>query len=221
MRWGGYNRSDLVQKLIEDLDDVMEHVFDLSDPISDNPHSISIESKIIKSEQYDLVRKWLAPEYRSLQPKLLYSGKKDGMDADSFHKNCDGKEPIVTLLKVKSLSDPSQVYTLGGFSDKAWHSAGGYIASQKAFLFSITKKLKCPLRDGYANEALIANGSFGPIFGESDLHVKPGFSIVTTFHSCYLGSSELTSQSGQWQLVDIEVFSLKAKTLFCSEVSYI
>ena len=205
----GYNRSDLVQKLIKDLDAVLENVFDLSDPISDTLHSTgSIGSKIVNSEQYDLVRKWLAPEYRSLQPKLLYRGKKDGMDADSFHKKCDGKEPTVTLLKLKLPSDPSQVYTIGGFSDKAWHSAGGYIASQKAFLFSITKKLKCPLRPGSTNEALIGNATFGPIFGESDLHVKPGFSIVTTYHSCYLKSSELTNQSGQWQLVEIEVFSL-------------
>ena len=126
-----------------------------------------------------LLRKWLEPKYRSRQPKLLYSGKKDGMDAASFHKKCDGKEPTVTFLKVKSQANPSEVFTIGGFADKAWHSTGGYIASKDSFLFSVTKKVKCPLRPGSESQALIGNATYGPIFGPSDLHVMSGFSTVT------------------------------------------
>ena len=60
-----------------------------------------------------------------LDPVLLSSGrgrfvrcwhaKTDGSDSSTFHSNCDGKGPTVTIIKSGS-------YIFGGYTDVSWHS---------------------------------------------------------------------------------------------------
>ena len=61
-----------------------------------------------------------------LGPVLLSSGrgrfvrcwhaKTDGSAASTFHSNCDGKGPTVTIIKYGS-------YIFGGYTDVSWHSS--------------------------------------------------------------------------------------------------
>ena len=216
-----YNRGDVIQKLSKDLDGSKD-LFELSCSISDIAHDLSnIDSQIVDGEQYSFVREWLQPKYRPSYPKLLYSGKKDGMDAVSFHKKCDGKGATVTLLKVKSQTKSWEVYIIGGFADKAWCSADKYIESNESFLFSLTNKAKYPLRPSNEHLALVGNANYGPTFGMDDLRVQLDFSIVTMCACCYPEFTKMTSGSNnkggglfggsnetQWQLLEIEVFSV-------------
>ena len=44
-----------------------------------------------------------------------WRGKTDGWAASTFHSNCDGKGPTVTVIKVGS-------YIFGGYTDVSWSS---------------------------------------------------------------------------------------------------
>ena len=45
-----------------------------------------------------------------------WHGKTDGWAASTFHSNCDGKGPTVTVIQVGS-------YIFGGYSDLTWYSS--------------------------------------------------------------------------------------------------
>ena len=49
-----------------------------------------------------------------------WHAKTDGWAASTFHSNCDGKGPTVTISQVGS-------YIFGGYTDKSW--GGGYLIS--------------------------------------------------------------------------------------------
>ena len=44
-----------------------------------------------------------------------WHAKTDGWAASTFHNNCDGKGPTVTIIKVGN-------YTFGGYTNVPWHS---------------------------------------------------------------------------------------------------
>ena len=192
----------------------MERLFELKNPISDVTQGLNApDSNLITLEEYSYVRSWLDAKYRSQKPKLLYRGERDGMNATSFHQKCDDKGPTITFLKVKSSKNPSEVHVIGGFAGESWKSVCDWIQASEGFIFSITKKIKCSLIPGCENRALCGNDTYGPIFGESDLHVTPGFSKVTLTQKSYSESSSIRSHSGannssDFQLVEIEVFSI-------------
>ena len=49
-----------------------------------------------------------------------WHAKTDGWEASTFHSNCDGKGPTVTIVQVGS-------YVFGGYTDKSW--GGEYLIS--------------------------------------------------------------------------------------------
>ena len=215
-----YNRCEFVQNLGKDLDGTLGALFELSNPISDISSSLySPSSKILYSEQYGLVKNWLEPKYRSRQPKLLYRGERDGRNENSFHQKCDGKGPTLTLLKIHSQGNPSEVFIVGGFVEQSWHSSNSYVNSSDSFLFSITNRVKCPILANNTSHAFSGTQEYGPVFGQNDLHVLPGFSTVSLREHSYADSSKLTNKVNAsknnekmskttFQLVEIEVFSL-------------
>ena len=211
-----YNRSEFVQKIGEDLNGKLETLFELSNPISDISNGLySYNSKIFSSEEYSLVRGWLEPKYRSRQPKLLYRGERDGKDAQFFHQKCDGKGPTLTLLKIQPQGKPSGVFIIGGFVEESWHSSDKWVTSSNSFLFSITNKVKCPILANNTAKAMSGTNNYGPVFGQYDLHVMPGFSTVNLREQSYAGSSKLINNSNAsnnttatFTLVEIEVYSL-------------
>ena len=44
-----------------------------------------------------------------------WHAKTDGSTASTFHNNCDGKGPTVTIIKYGG-------YIFGGYTDVSWHS---------------------------------------------------------------------------------------------------
>ena len=44
-----------------------------------------------------------------------WHAKTDGSAASTFHSNCDGKGPTVTIIKAGQ-------YIFGGYTDRAWQS---------------------------------------------------------------------------------------------------
>ena len=61
---------------------------------------------------------YLAQVQSSVRSRFVrcWHAKTDGWAASTFHSNCDGKGPTVTIIQVGS-------YIFGGYSDVSWNSS--------------------------------------------------------------------------------------------------
>jgi len=126
----------------ETTNSLMEDFVEIENQISELSFTnfTSIDSKLIKKqEDFNLLKKWLAPNNQYFRLKLLYRGSRDGMTCDAFHKKCDNHASTLTIAK----SNFGKVF--GGYSDQTWNNTNNYKASQKAWLFSIDEKQKFPI----------------------------------------------------------------------------
>ena len=63
-----------------------------------------------------------------------WHAKTDGWAASTFHSNCDGKGPTVTIVQVGS-------YIFGGYTDKSWGGMYQFITAlmaHRSYLFSVS-----------------------------------------------------------------------------------
>ena len=65
-----------------------------------------------------------------------WRAKTDGWAASTFHSNCDGKGPTVTIIQVAS-------YIFGGYTDVSWSSPrfGKYHFISRASFFQLVSLL--------------------------------------------------------------------------------
>jgi len=95
------------------------------------------ESSIIgKSRNYlSTLRNWLKPvaQSKSSYWKRCWRASVDGWAASTFHSQCDGKGPTVTIIQVGQ-------YIFGGYTSTSWSSSCNYYQDSKAFLFSLVNK---------------------------------------------------------------------------------
>ena len=78
------------------------------------------ESTILRNDiKYRMqLTSYLAPVVQSSNRSRFvrcWHATTDGWAASTFHSNCDGKGPTVTIIKVDN-------YTFGGYSDVSWSS---------------------------------------------------------------------------------------------------
>ena len=88
---GGLGSSVILGDL--DRKNYMEKLISFLDPV------------LLNSQRSGFVRCWHA--------------KTDGLAASTFHSNCDGKGPTVTIIK-------SGNYIFGGYTDVSWHSSTSF-----------------------------------------------------------------------------------------------
>lgn len=116
-------------------------------------------------------------------PTLIYQGHTHGLDAEMFHKYCDGKVPTVSIIRGKPCDNKGKVlpdaeaFVFGGYTDVPFSSKEGYVASNNSFLFTITnpggfEPTKFPLLGSKNASAIYHGKSFGPNFGGKDLQVS-------------------------------------------------
>lgn len=98
-----------------------------------------------------------------------WHAKKDGWAAATFHNNCDGKGPTVTLIQVNS-------HIFGGYTNVSWNgNRCEYVSADEAFIFSLHNI------NGYApvklsqysrfNYAMADCFTIGPSFGRGDIRI--------------------------------------------------
>ncbi|XP_068716910.1 uncharacterized protein [Montipora capricornis] len=148
-----------------------------------------------------------------------WRAKTDGWAASTFHSNCDGKGPTVTIIEVGS-------YIFGGYTDVSWSSTPcSYASSNKSFIYSLYNingyaPVKLPVKSGYQSHAIFRCSNSGPTFGSGyDIHIydnaasnpysrtfcgityppPPGYSSSRSSCRFYAGSYN-------FNLTDIEVF---------------
>ena len=93
------------------------------------------------------------------QLKMLFSGRRDGMESTTFHSKCDGHGDTLTVMKGNG-------HIFGGYAKPQWNSSGGYIAdnTKSSFLFTCRSRTNHPLT-AYPELAIYGNSSYGPTFG--------------------------------------------------------
>lgn len=106
----------------------------------------------------DFIRSIIPDQYKV--STLLYRSTRDGFDATAFHSKCDNKGPTITIVKSKSNDT-----VFGGFSSVSWNSLGLYIADPNAFLYSVTRATKQPIKQTDTIHALFGTINTGPSFG--------------------------------------------------------
>ena len=148
-------------------------------------------SQIVSAEQYQLLKSWLPAKYQSTPLKLLYTGKRDGMNPTSFHQKCDGKGATITLIKCQTHGQLEE-HIIGGFLGESWESHDKYIESKEAFLFSVTNNIKCPIASHMTDAAGYGASNWGPTFGQGyDLAIKNDFSRLKICPSSYINGRKL------------------------------
>lgn len=192
------------------LSKLTDSIFELTNEIEDlsqgegNP-----KSSILKSSDFNQLRKWLDKEWAKKKFKLIFKGSKDGMTSSKFHELCDNKGPTITVIKSKTYDK-----VFGGFMDQAWTSRGGYINSQKTFLFSMTLKAKYVITDfgSHAGYAGYDSTSYGPTFGGGhDIYLAGDFTSTSNYCNRYsYNFTDNTSFTGAYNFSceEVEVYSL-------------
>jgi len=144
-------------------------------------------------------------------PMLLYRGSRDGMDAATFHAKCDGKAKTISIIQATT----SDIF--GGYTDVAWSSKEGYVASANAFLFTLLnpygiEATKFPLSGSKNASAMYHGKSFGPNFGGNDMQISFDKPSTTGFPHAYkdtLGKgAAIFAGTATFSIKDIEVWQI-------------
>jgi len=203
--------SDNMEKLKTEFETALGKfigsAFEIADPVDDLTFAMSeggAKSKIIKPNDFAMIKKWLPSEFKNKRLKLIYQGTRDGMNPQTFHTNCDKKGPTITLLKL------STGKVIGGFIDQSWESRNAYINSTKAFLFSVTAKAKYEIISGNSVYAAYDTPNNGPTFGGGhDIRLHGNFSVTNCSRHTYNFPSPQEFAGGtQFAVNEIEVFSI-------------
>jgi len=140
---------------------------------------------------------------------LLWRGSRDGFDAETFHRLCDGKANTVTVIKNTS------GFIFGGSTAIPWSSSDDYKEDSTAFLFSLTNPSNIPLKLKVISpeNAVYHSSTYGPTFGSGhDLQVsnlsntnRQSFMKLTSYE---FPNGESEGSEIKFQTVEIEVFQV-------------
>ena len=84
--------------------------------------AVSTILRRLDSKYLDQLKLYLDPVLQSPGRSRFvrcWHAKSDGWAASTFHSNCDGKGPTVTIIQVGS-------YIFGGYTDKSWSNPSKY-----------------------------------------------------------------------------------------------
>ncbi|XP_026480146.1 uncharacterized protein LOC113386590 [Ctenocephalides felis] len=148
--------------------------------------------------------------------RLIFRASCHKFSATAFHRHCDGISPLFVIL----LGTHGEI--CGGFTDVPWsknNSKGGYIFSEKSFLFTLQNEHDPPTRFDVIKKpyALCYHPECGPIFGAgADLFISPGCnnnldSYSNLPHSYDGPNASCSSLMGDYNfsVLDYEVFTVE------------
>jgi hypothetical protein len=128
-------------------------------------YDISALSKILKKEEYELLKTWIGSNF---ELELLYSTYNDGDKAATFHSKCDGISPTLTVIQ------SSNGNRFGGYTNSKWDSIGSYINGDGSdFIFSLDNKAKYMVKD--RDHAIYGGTGYSVTFGGGhDIFISNG-----------------------------------------------
>src|SRR5437764_7025217 len=135
--------------------------------------SIKLDSTIIESNHIPLFASWIDKRESShynkkripYDFKLLYRSSRDGLDTESFHRNCDNKGATIWVAKVQGSTQ-----VIGGYNPLDWDGNHyDWKSTTDSFLFNFTDgKDVSTAKLGYVNDASYAvycYNNYGPYMG--------------------------------------------------------
>jgi len=130
--------------------------------------------------------KWLKPVTRqSSYWNRCYQATVNGWSSYTFHSNCDGKGPTVTIIRVGK-------YIFGGYTSLSWSSSCSWRYDSAAFLFSLVNKpgwqpLKLDQTGPYSyhrSYSIYSCSDRGPSFGQAhDIYIANNAASNTNSYS--------------------------------------
>ncbi len=148
------------------------------------------------------IRRWINPRKKDFNIKLLFRMSLDGNHSSSYHKLCDNKDNLLTIIETDNN------LKFGGFASKSWGVQDQYI--EKAFLFSLNHMKKYE-RLNYDNSKWDGS-AYGPVFGNAwDIYIN---SEMTTGRERYNSDSvffkkHVITNNGYFSVREIEVFQIE------------
>ena len=124
-------------------------------------------SVILNDEEKIILSEWVSPK-KPLKFNLIFSSYRDNGTSKSFHENCDGISPTITIVMDTSGNK------FGGYttSSRRQPSTGAsYARDTDAFIFNLSKKLKHVQPDKFGKNSIYRNNSYGPTFGNNNLRI--------------------------------------------------
>ena len=141
---------------------------------------------------------------------LLYKLTKDGSNCSDFHSKCDKKGPTLVIIQSNT------GYKCGGYTIVDWDLSGGYKKDELAFLFSINKNKKYPIKKGCESNAIWTGQNYGPLFGAHDIRFYLDMKKDITNNYCNTPisyqtteKSELTGGQYNFLVQEMEVFKVE------------
>lgn len=132
----------------------------------------AILSKLDYNKYLGILRSYLSPVLMDLDHSVFvrcWHAKTDGWAAATFHNNCDGKGPTVTIIQVNS-------HIFGGYTNVPWNgNPCRYVSANKSFIYSLHNingysPVKLTQR-GYSNGIMRDCSNSGPSFGGGDIRL--------------------------------------------------
>ena len=115
------------------------------------------DSTILSIDEKNVISNWFNNNFNF---KMIYKAKRDGDTAEAFHNKCDGKKNNIIIIQIQN------GIKFGGYTSKSWEGEE-YKEDSEAFVFSINKKKKYPIKENYNfyKNAIYCNPDHGPRFG--------------------------------------------------------
>lgn len=227
--YGSNNESldELLKNWDEQVDQAINALeIDLKNPVQaikfQVRDSIFFDSVILEdsNEGKEMITNWVfeTMEVDKGPLKLLYRGSRDGFSAVNFHQNCDNRGPTVVLIK----SNYGKIF--GGFTDASWNGYKGYSGNKHAFVFSVDRKAKYPIKFEDEQRAIYCNSNWGPTFGygHHDIYIPDTFNTSEICESRFPSSyaccenvekinygSDFLAGAFKFSVAEIEVYSLE------------
>ncbi|GES76302.1 BTB/POZ domain-containing protein [Rhizophagus clarus] len=174
----------LPQDLIHDLLEyhiVPNKKLKANKPPSRKPNlKFKLDSNLIKSNHVPLFASWIDKKESSYYDKknipyefkLLYRSSRDGVNYQSFHKNCDNKGATIWIAKIKNSTK-----SIGGYNPLDW-SGRGWKTTTDSFLFSFAdwkntsiSTTKLSYINNYDGKfAIYCNNDCGPRMGDLECY---------------------------------------------------
>ena len=196
-------QDELIKKLTERVDALEKKEKEREDQ-KENQYFISKNSKIVENDrEKDLaLRKWIHPGRENFEFKLLFRMSRDGKQCSEYHKLCDNKDNLLTIIEA------SNGKKFGGFASKSWGVPDQFI--EKTFMFSLDNMKKYERLNN--NNSKHDGSKYGPVFGNAwdvfiDGNMMTGLEQINQ-DSVFFKKNELT-EKGAFGVKEIEVFQIE------------
>ncbi len=168
------------------------------------------DSKIIQKEERKLISNYILPHY-NLKYELLYSATKDGFDTSIFHSKCDYKGPTLFVIKLENNR------RFGGFTTQDWDRTSIGKIDEKAFLFSLDKKIKFGQKKK-GKSAIYGQDNTSVLFGPNNDEEIKGDDLPIGGNIAYCREEalkfnfvreDICGEKNSNKIVEFEVYSVK------------